>query len=319
MSCGYRISASRGDFPFGERKHLAMVLKMWAFGDESGGVDTRYCLLGGFVASERQWKLFRRDWDAILKREGVPAFHAVEFFQPASFESSSSPYTGWRLPRRKKFLADLLGVIERRRQIHPIGSLVDVRDFLAMHPDARRMATGGLRLWKWNVDLDAPDGSKVEIESRLKAYGTERRPYPASFFGFIKEALEHTPDGAKLHFMFDLNEVEEGLAHENYGKLRKYGRWDSEKLGGIRFESASDHAPIQLADLYSYVVVDWVTKNSDVGILLRQAAEVLIGKRKRTIRFRDANAFEQDLSAMEKQIQDAIDEDIQIAVDAHDV
>lgn len=297
MTCSNRLSASRGDFPFDEGKHLTMVLKMWAFGDESGGMDTRYCLVGGFVASERQWKLFRKAWRAALGREKVSAFHAVEFFQPESWESSISPYNGWDFSRAEAFLDSLLDVIKRHPQIYPIGAIVDVADFFAMHPDARRIETGEQRLWRWDLDPGAPEDSMVTVsQRRYRTTGTETRPYPASFFSFVKEALEHTREGTELHIMLDLNSVEEGLARVNYAEIRRQQTLKGwEKLGGILYyESAGAHPPIQLADLYAYVLIDWYTKSGNVGIL-RKAADVLIGKRKRNIRFRDAAAFEADL------------------------
>jgi uncharacterized protein DUF3800 len=317
MTCGRTIIVSRGEFPHDEGKHLVMALKWWAFGDES--MSKKYCLVAGFVAPERQWKLIRREWRLALDAERIGEFHSVEFFQPASWDSGKSPYHRWKMPRAERFLNSLLDVVKRHPLVRPVGALVDLTDFFALHPDQRRMHTGAQTLWHWKAAPDTPE-RPVEVAARqYRTTGTESRAYPASFFQFVKEALAHTPDDAKLHIMLDENKLEEGLANVNHAEIKKRKEIEgSAKLGDLTFGSSADHAELQIADLYAYILVDWCTKEGNVGILLRQSADVLIGQRKRRIHFVDAEAFELSTRLIDKRVMDWLETSINEAVDSLD-
>jgi hypothetical protein len=81
-----------------------------AYFDASGKREQHpVIMVGGAVAPVYKWSRFETDWQAILHREGVNEFHATDF------AASQGEYKGWRgqKERRRKFIADLYGVIKR--------------------------------------------------------------------------------------------------------------------------------------------------------------------------------------------------------------
>ena len=58
-----------------------MAVELFAYGDESGlHKNPRYCLMCGFIASPRQWKIFNKSWKNVLDQFGISDFHSTEFF-----------------------------------------------------------------------------------------------------------------------------------------------------------------------------------------------------------------------------------------------
>lgn len=282
-----------------------MVLEFFAYADESGiSRGEPYCMIGGFIASPRRWNVFKRAWKEVLDSEGVPAFHAVEFFQQASWQSKNSHYHGWSLERKVSFLSRLLLTL-RSRDIRDIGGLVDNNAFFALTDDDRRVATGADMKIHW----DFPGGTELEAiqvdDPRVRG-GTQARPYPAAFFVLVRQALEHVPDGAKVHFVFHIQNVEEGLARQNYASMVKKKMSGWEKLGGLTYDRAEVHEPLQAADLYTYIVTNWVARDGQVPPENFIAAAELIGRRRRKLQMRDAEAFKRDEQRITEEIAQGI-------------
>lgn len=165
-------------------------------------------------------------------------------------------------------------------------------DFHALSEEERQLASGGWLKVKW----DFPGGPDIlsAIVDQGTYGGAVKRAYPVSFFQFVKQTLRHVPDGALVHFTFDIQNLEEGLARQNYARMIK-GRMDGwEKLGALAYERSDRHEPLQAADLYTYIVTNWVARDGKVSPARFRAAMSLIGKRRRRLEVRDAAAFRED-------------------------
>lgn len=85
-----------------------MVMATTGYFDASGKERDVVLSVAGSVAPVKTWGKFERDWNRILKKEGVTEFHATDF------AASRGEYEGWKgdRPRRSQFLHDL-GVVLR--------------------------------------------------------------------------------------------------------------------------------------------------------------------------------------------------------------
>ena len=59
-----------------------MVQEYAAYFDDSGHPDSeKLVVVAGFVASKEQWLLFERDWEDLLRSEGLTALHMTDFMR----------------------------------------------------------------------------------------------------------------------------------------------------------------------------------------------------------------------------------------------
>lgn len=94
-----------------------------AYLDESGGVDQKSFVLGGFVAPEDVWTSFEREWQSVLDdAPPLPPFHA------APFESGKQGFQALSLKDRKRRLGRLVDVVLAHKLLG-IASIVGVDDF----------------------------------------------------------------------------------------------------------------------------------------------------------------------------------------------
>ena len=191
----------------------------------------------------------------------------------------------------------------QRHRINPIGGLVNVADFNDMSPDMRRVVTGATVRWRWSLTPGAADDPSVHADFRTT--GAPSRPYAAAFNLLIEEALARTPDGAKVHFTFDRHNVYEGFARLTYAEMIKQQVPGWEKLGDLIYAASDDHDPLQVADLYAYIITNWMTRQGAVTPDRFQAAQVFFEKRKR-IRVQNTASFENLLEEMDTEVMNAI-------------
>lgn len=239
-----RVRGSRGDYPYDEGKHLIVAVQ-FAYGDDSGTHQgpngATHCLVAGYVASPRQWKLFRRDWRDALGN--VEEFHAVEFFQRR--KSSGSPYRDWTDEQARMFLARLCVIIDKYA-LAPIGGAVKVSDFFAYSVEERRLLTGAVVL----TNTHWHQGEFEVTQKTLEHMGSPNRPYFIVFPGFFVEAMLRSGDD-QIHLVFDSQGDAEAHAKEHYDRFRKFAP-GAERLSSITFASSKDELPLQAADLYAY-------------------------------------------------------------------
>src|SRR6266849_3215573 len=115
-----------------------------AFFDESGThLDSTVVVVGGYVASEDQWFMFRQEWEDMLHREGIPAIHRVSL---ENFRGNFARENGWDETRRVRLL-EVAQAIIRRWTVAGVGAAVIRRDFDDAMPGVIKRAFGGPYGW----------------------------------------------------------------------------------------------------------------------------------------------------------------------------
>lgn len=275
-----------------------MVTEFDAFGDESGiEASAAYCIVGGYVGTPRQWKIFTKEWSAALDEYGVPRFHAKDFFQPARRRKVEC-YQGWTDQKLTRFLRLLLETLNRRR-IEAAIAAVHAPSFNALAEDDRRFLSGGIM----NTRAQLMGDDDLRLSRKWLSSGAPTRPYFCAFQGFISQALDKTSDDSILSFTLEQQNVVEARAiqtfHEAY-KTERYLR--SAKLGDITFADSERKLPLQAADLIAYLSNRRMNQ-SIRGSLLRQADEG-IDRNKSRIRFYGREQLKAMLAQTSQEIVD---------------
>ena len=246
MACRSTYRPSKSECPHNEGKHLTMVLELQAWADESGGIDHPSCTFAGFIASPRQWKIFRAAWREVLERANVPAFHSTYFFSRESWQSSESPYHNWTEKKALKFQRELTDVFVRQyRKINRANGSVDVGDYKQMSESWQRIFTGAMI--KWNVK----DG---QFTSKLSGTGRPAAPWFLCFIDFVQNILIHAPDGSIVHLTCDEQAAYAPLAQITWKNMKKHKALGWQKMGALTFESDEAYEPLQLADMYANLI-----------------------------------------------------------------
>jgi hypothetical protein len=245
-------------------------MTLLAYGDESGTQQgAPFCLVLGYIASPRQWKLFRREWTGALSVLPEPPndkqreFHAWEFFQRQAWESSRNPYHGWSDKKAADFLSDLLDAIHRY-DLQPIGAAVNAADFFAYSEDQRRYLTGAaLRLrTTWRED-------QFEVNERLlKHQSAPYRPYFVAFVGFLVDAI-YACSAAKepeVQLSLDRKTESETRALEVFNSLKSTVP-EAASLVSLTFEDSEKEQGLQAADLLAYAWYRELTSNVNSTLL----------------------------------------------------
>ena len=222
-----------------------MVLELQAYADESGGTaGDPHCAIAGFVASPRQWKVFRERWREALG--DVPAFHATDFWSRAGWQSKDSPYHGWTDTKALQFLRGLTSVFDQQyKRLNPDNAVTDVSDFHELSDDWQRIATGALV--KWTVRGDT-------FSARISGTGKPSAPWFVSFIDFIQRMVRHAPDGAVVHLRFDEQAEYAPLAQITWKNMKKHKALGWRKMGDLTFSCDEEYEPLQMADMYAYLI-----------------------------------------------------------------
>jgi hypothetical protein len=90
---------------------LTVTTSHTAYFDVSGHPQgTAILVVGGFIATAQNWKTFETEWNAILKKYGVPVFHMKKFI------AKRKPFDDEKWNRERLctgFLSELIGVVSR--------------------------------------------------------------------------------------------------------------------------------------------------------------------------------------------------------------
>ena len=253
------------------------ILNLYAYADESGLHDNPlFFVLAGYIASPRQWGLFCRDWQSVLDSFGVPEFHAKDFFQLKARQMHIQ-YSKWSENKNRQFISELSKAINTHK-LYPIGCAIDVKAFNSFTIGERRYLTGG----NWDAKKD-----------RFKTSGKPTAPYFAAFHYYVRAALDRTPDKAKLHLVFDRQNVMESKARQTFEEMVvSSGRMlGSEKLDSIVYNISSDKPQLQAADLFTYITyryaIDGVPSDYNLGIAMNQ-----LFKERRSVGLMNAEGIE---------------------------
>jgi Protein of unknown function (DUF3800) len=300
------LRGSRGDYPYDQGKHLLVMTELYTYADESGIEDgARFCIVGGYMASPRQWKAFRKDWAAALSefgfRAGREEFHAKIFF------NRQSPYRRWANERCATFLRRLLDVINRR-QVVPVAGVVDVAAFNALPLEQRQFETGGI----FRTPLEASSHSSPR---RFLSTGAPNTPYFCAFGNLIGEVVHKAPPDARLNFVLDRQNIVESRAVETFHEVWKnslspadthnVGFLDEQgiqRMGGLIYEDSTRELALQAADLYCYVWNRFLTRN--ISSKLLKVAEEGIRRKRATIDVMDSSAFKRSQELEERELAD---------------
>lgn len=254
----------------------------YAYGDDSGThKGSKVCLVLGYIGSPRQWKLFRRDWQDILKALNVPVgakreFHAIDFFDRRRWRSRKSPYHDWTDTKARDFLLELLDTIHRRR-LEPIGGATNTEDFFAYSESQRRWITGATlhTMTHWHE-------GEFEIIDKLAGHeGSPNRPYFVVFPGFLVDAMNASKGDSEVHLCFDRQNDVEARAKEAFDSF-KGAVPEAASLVSLTYAESEDEVALQAADLYAYV---WNRQLHGTinDALLSRAFKVLTKKKPRII------------------------------------
>ncbi len=300
------LVTGRGEYPYHKGRHL-IAMALHAYGDDSGSQDgAPFTLILGYVASPHQWKLFRRDWNSALEILPPPKdgkqreFHAKEFFQKATWQSSESPYHGWKPQKAAALLTRLLDTIHRY-QLQPVGGACKNRDFFAYSEIERRFLTGAVLLTRtrWHED-------QFEVTQKLLAHeSAPTRPYFVVFPGFLVEALLacRAAHDSQIHIYLDRKRESEARALATFNTFKDHADTDTDALNDLTFADSEKEPGLQAADLYAYV---WNRKLCDnLNAELTRAFRVLTRK-KADIRTADKRYFDDLLSKVKRDQANAI-------------
>ncbi|MEO6323804.1 MAG: hypothetical protein ABIQ65_04190 [Thermoanaerobaculia bacterium] len=111
-----------------------------AFVDESGIHDgASICVVAGYVGTAAQWQLLDELLALTVPNE---VFHAKDFYARRSGGRRVGRYKGWSDERASTHLEHFVRSVETTG-VRQIAAAVNVRDFLAMSIEDRRVLTGG--------------------------------------------------------------------------------------------------------------------------------------------------------------------------------
>jgi hypothetical protein len=91
-----------------------------AYFDESGTHSPDLITLAGYVATDKQWGEFKREWEEALEKEDVRMKDGVRIFHMSEFENPYGDFTeekGWTEQRKIDFQSKLIGIINRRANV----------------------------------------------------------------------------------------------------------------------------------------------------------------------------------------------------------
>ncbi|MGA9996251.1 MAG: DUF3800 domain-containing protein [Pyrinomonadaceae bacterium] len=191
-----------------------------AYFDESGTHDSRILTVAGYVATVEQWAEFAREWNEVLKKEGVKIFHMKDF------ENGYGEFTeekGWTKERKINFQNRLIGII-KRRVTTGVYTSVDILAYEELMTGWRRTKNGS----PYNFCVTACIGQIGLLWSYFK------REEPIAY------VIEH---GAGYN-----HEVSEAFRLTFVDEQRRH----MFRLGSLTFETKDRAVQLQAADMLAY-------------------------------------------------------------------
>ena len=192
-----------------------------AYIDESGiHSEADMFVLAGYLAPEKEWDRFTKQWQAVLDEYSITAFHAVEC------NGNKGEFSKFKDKReeRNQFVEKLLTTISRRPRIIPINVGLPPREF----PD--------------------PQHSKGQARAG--------HPYYVCMKMFVVCAIEIMkrmfPKEKKIGFVFDRQDQFDGRAIAVFNGIVEEEFEGTELLDDIAFRSKKLHIPLQAADALAF-------------------------------------------------------------------
>lgn len=93
------------------KKWWLVVLQLYA--DTSGKATSAVWAAAGYIAEEKQWKHFNKEWQRALDEAKVSAFHATDFF------NYHGEFKGWNEdpPKHEKFAKRFTAIAEKQTEV----------------------------------------------------------------------------------------------------------------------------------------------------------------------------------------------------------
>lgn len=116
------------------------VNMLQSFADETGTHDmagmqpgSEVAAVVGYLSRKDDWANFCLEWQGILDRYNVEAFHMSEFAETNSADDPKWPYYRWSRDKMQSFINELVPVA-RDNTLIGVGGLVSVRDYDRLVP-----------------------------------------------------------------------------------------------------------------------------------------------------------------------------------------
>lgn len=196
-----------------------------AYFDESSGNDSPVYVVAGFLSQDALWRQFEKEWKEVLGDFKISSFHAQHFAM------RKGEFRGWREPQRRKLMASLLAVIQRRARLG-FAAVVHARDF-------REVFKGK---------------DRAEIGSVYKLCCL------ACFTEIGEWAKKNYQIEPVAHF-FDVGNKNAGEVLKTYQEVKSDPKRLDYRLGAIAFESDAVVVPLQAADLAAYELWKWLDEH----------------------------------------------------------
>ena len=171
LSYTQNYQGSPWSYPYDKWRHLISGVKLLACADESGTHgNAKYCVISGYLASPRQWKLFEAQWRAVIGKYPITDFHSKDFFGRQKTQGHGQ-FDGWPNEQANQLIGELAEVIHQRR-LKPVGGAIDIAAFNSFAKGERAFMTM----------------ADVSGLGKLATSGAPTRPYQLAFVTFMTEA-----------------------------------------------------------------------------------------------------------------------------------
>jgi hypothetical protein len=217
-----------------------------AYLDESGThADSSVVIVGGALAKRSSWLSLTPQWNAVLKRAGVPECHA------SPFNSSKGPFLGWDRDRKKDLVIKLTRVMNKELSLI-IAHGVRVEDFNA-------------------IKRDFPD-------VQLTAYQLCAEKCVAAITNWAQRLKRIAP----VAIIFEAGQNLETQTMQTYKEAMQYA-WLQEKykIESVSIWPKKDVPSLQVADFVAYEAYKYhTTQRSEMLENLRPSLRVILEKTK---------------------------------------
>lgn len=208
------------------RRRLLMPVR--AFVDDSGsGGDSRYYVLGGFMADFETWESFSDGWDKVLRQPP-----AIAYFKMMEAHNLRDEFSGWSTVDRDTKVGSLIDVI-LSHDLFQGSCAVDAHDY----EQVVRPVLGG----QWKGQYDDPYlylfmgivGHFAAMENRWEY--AQRHVPDGNVVMFDNEV--HTGSPPQLvDFVFDNDQKHERPARKLYEESLRKLRLNVDRLGSVDFK-----------------------------------------------------------------------------------
>lgn len=216
-----------------------------AFIDDSGsGGDSRFFVLGGFMANFETWERFSDDWDATLST--APA---IAYFKMAEANSLNQQFEGWSDNERNEKVNALIDVIDRHGLFQGTCA-IEASDYNAVVKPVLGNVLNG--------EYDDPYlylfmGIVSHFAAMEHRWEYAQRDVPPSRIVIFDETAHTGQPPQPVDFVFDEGKrLTDRAARSLYETSLKNLNVFSDRLGSVDFRDDKKFVPLQAADLAAW-------------------------------------------------------------------